>query len=70
MKNGDPFVGSPFLTVAGYLPLGFDGRWLRALPAADLESLPVRPSFRTFDAAEAAFLLVSLFANRHLQAQR
>ncbi len=34
--------------------------WLRALPAAVFDALPVRPSLRTFDAADAAFLLVFL----------
>ena len=33
----------------------FDGVWARALPAADLEALLVRPSLNTFDAAFDAF---------------
>lgn len=37
-----------------------DGRWARALPAADFEDLLVRLSFRTEDAARAAFLDVTL----------
>lgn len=35
--------------------------WLSALPAEDFESLPVRSSFRTFDAFLATFGLVTLF---------
>ncbi len=37
-----------------------EGVWESALPAAILEFLPVRPSRRTFDAAEAALFDVCL----------
>ncbi len=36
----------------------FGALWDRALPAAVLLSLPVRPSFRTLEAADAAVLPV------------
>ncbi len=36
------------------------GRCARALPAARFESFEVRPSRRTFDADDAAFLPVTL----------
>ncbi len=45
---------------AAYLPFLPPGRWARALPAALFELFEVRPSRRTFDAAEAAFLPVTL----------
>lgn len=35
-----------------------EGVWARALPAAVLEALPVRPSRRTFDAALAALMFI------------
>jgi len=41
---------SPF-----YFTLLVEGLCARALPAAALESELVRPSFNTFDAADAAF---------------
>ena len=40
----------------------FFSRWDNALPAADLESLPVLLSRNTLDAFEATFLLVTFLA--------
>ena len=44
----------------------FDGFWLKAEPAAVLLVLLKRPSRRTFDAAEAALVLVTLQVLEHL----
>jgi hypothetical protein len=46
----------------------FFGLWLRALPAADFESLLVRPSRSTVDAFLATLALVTLLfaTSRHL----
>ena len=41
-----------------YLPFFLDGVCDNALPAADLDALPVRTSRRVFEAADAAFFLV------------
>lgn len=57
---GDHTTASRCLGVY-FLRLPFS-RWLRALAAAVFEVLLVRPSLSVFDAAEAAFALVTFLA--------
>lgn len=54
---------APFLTKNYFFLEGF---WLKAEPAAVLLVLLKRPSRRTFDAAEAALILVTLQVLEHL----
>ena len=53
---------SDVIAAEPYLAFPFGSRWLSALPAADLEALPVRPSLSTLLAALAALALVTFFA--------
>jgi hypothetical protein len=52
----------PFSFQNGKVYLLFFSRWLKALPAADLEFLPVRLSLKTLLAFRATLLLVTFLA--------